>query len=419
MKHFNVTECYGSIPISDYESDALSTLQADELSSYISMNRLDQDLIRITRKSVTFINYVGYIQLSSCSIEILPKVSSNEPSQSRRVLLHMLERTGYLDIHESQIGQIEYEKMNLFEILASLFTEKVLRELTRGVLRTYITQQDELNTVRGRIDTTSQMKRAHLKSTAVSCIFDEFHPDHILNRILKTTLRKIMMQSNQLNTRKRAGHAMMYLDEVTDSIDQRIFRSSIYFDRNNRRYEACYRLAVLLLSQSAPIPQKGNKTASSIIFKMNDLFESYIAHLVRKLTSHVVIKDRSYKLLIKESTDRGVFQLEPDLLISGTHGLSMIIDTKWKVIDSSYSRHGVKREDFYQMYAYLTRYEHVETVVLLYPNHEGINRTDDSPLESWYVEGRSDKRLLVYAINYEDESTALLELKSIMKGYLA
>ena len=99
---------------------------------------------------------------------------------------------------------------------------------------------------------------------------------------------------------------MMYLDEVTDSIDQRIFRSAVYFDRNNRRYEACYRLVMLLLSQSAPI-HKGNKTASSILFKMNDLFESYIAHLVRKITSHVVIKDRSYKLLIKESTDRVYF----------------------------------------------------------------------------------------------------------------
>ncbi|MCP3776677.1 McrC family protein [Paenibacillus sp. MZ04-78.2] len=124
MKHFVVTECYASILISDHESSALSTLQADELSSYISMNRLDQDLIRVSRKSVTFINYVGFIQLSSCSIEILPKVSSNEPSQSRRVLLRMLERTGYLDIHESQVGQIDYEKMNLFEILAFLFTEK-------------------------------------------------------------------------------------------------------------------------------------------------------------------------------------------------------------------------------------------------------------------------------------------------------
>ncbi|WMT43442.1 hypothetical protein RE628_07635 [Paenibacillus sp. D2_2] len=319
-------------------------------------------------------------------------------------------------MHESQFGQIDYEKMNLFEILAFLFTEKVLRELSRGVLRTYITQIDELNTVRGRIDTTLQMRRDHLKSTTVSCIYDEFHSNHAINRIFKATLRRIMNHSKQMNTRKRASHAIIYLDEAADSIDQRILRKAIYFDRSNRRYEECYRLAMLLLSQSAPTPQKGNKTSSSILFKMNDLFESYIAYLVQKITSHVVVKDRSYKLLIKESNDRSVFQLEPDLLIQGSNGQSMIIDTKWKIIDSSYRRHGVKREDFYQMYAYLTRYKSVGTVILLYPYHDEIDRSDGVPLESWYVEGQPDKRLLVHSINYEDERLALQELKSILKS---
>lgn len=417
MIHFVVTECYDSLLISDDESNAMSTAQADELSNYVSRNRLDQDLILISRKSVTFINYVGFIQLSTCSIEVLPKVSSNEPSQSRRVLLRMLERTGYLDIHESQAGQLHYEKMNLFEILAHLFTEKALRELSRGVLRTYIRQQDELNTVRGRIDTTAQMRRAYLKSTTVNCIYDEFHPDHALNGILKAALRKIMMQSNQINTRKRASHAIAYLDEVTDTIDQRILRSVIHFDRGNRRFEASYRLAMLILMQSAPTPQIGNKTTSSILFKMNDLFEGYIAYLVRKLTPHVIVKDHSYKLLIKTGTvDRGVFQLEPDLLISEFHGKSMIIDTKWKMINSSKNRHGVKRDDFYQMYAYLTRYVHVGSVILLYPHHDGIDQAYGVPLESWHLEGRSDKKLLVYSIDYESERHALKELNKIMMG---
>ncbi|RED32185.1 McrC family protein [Paenibacillus sp. VMFN-D1] len=418
MKHFVLTECYGSLPISDQNSSAFTTAQADELSSYISLNRLEQHLVQISRKSVTFTNYVGFIQLSSCSIEILPKVSSNEPAQSRRVLLRMLERTGFLEVNESQAGQINYEKMNLFEILALLFTEKILRELSKGILRTYITLQEELNTVRGRVDTISQIRRNHLKSTAVSCIFDEFHPNHDLNKVFKLTLRKIMAQSNILKTRKRANHAMMYLDEVADTVDERAIRTPIHFDRSNQRYQESYRLAMLLLSQSAPTSQRGKNIGSSILFKMNELFESYIAHLIRKLTPNVIIRDHSHKLLINSSTERGVFQLEPDLLITGTNGQSIIIDTKWKRIDSSYNRHGVKREDFYQMYAYLTRYERVGTVILLYPHHDGISRTGDAPLESWYIEGLSDKRLLVYSINYEDEGVAKLKLQSLIEDYM-
>ncbi|MHA0855669.1 McrC family protein [Paenibacillus sp. CMAA1364] len=416
MNHFIVTECYGSLHISDSENNAMSSMQADELFTYVSSHGLDQDLIRMTRQSVTFINYVGLIQLSTCSIEVLPKVSGNEPSQSRRVLLRMLERTGYLDIHESETAQLNVEKMNLFEILAHLYTDKVLKELSRGVIKKYIEQQDELNTVRGKIDTTAQMRRAHLKSTMVSCTYDEFHPDHSLNIILKAALRRIVLLSNQINTRKRAGHAMIYLEDVTDTMDQRLLRTAIHFDRSNRRFKASYRLAMLILSRSAPTPQIGRNSTSSILFKMNDLFEGYIAYLVRKLTSEVVLKDRSHKLLVKTGTaGRGVFQLEPDILICDNMDNQMIIDTKWKMIDSSYSRHGVKREDFYQMYAYLTRYENVGTVILLYPHHDGINQAQGVPLESWHVESQPDKRLLVYSVDYENESCALKELQDILK----
>lgn len=416
MIHYIITECYGSLLISDDGNNAMTTAQADELLNYVSSHQLDQDLIRISRKNVTFINYVGFIQLSTCSIEILPKVSGNEDSQSRRVLLRMLERTGYLDIHESQTGRLNYEKMNLFEILAHLFTEKIHRELSRGVLKSYIGKQEELNTVRGRIDTIAQMRREHLKSTAVSCKYDEFHPDHALNGILKAALRKITMQSLQLNTRKRAGHAMVYLDDVTDTTDKHLLSTTIHFDRSNRRFEASYRLATLILSGSAPTSQIGKNLASSILFRMNDLFEGYVAYLARKLTPKVVVKDRSHKLLIKAGTaGSGAFQLEPDLLISGISGKKMIIDTKWKMINSSFNRHGVKREDFYQMYAYLTRYENIGSVILLYPHHVGIDRVDGVPLESWHVEGRSDKRLLVYSIDYENEWHALNDLRGIME----
>lgn len=39
---------------------------------------------------------------------------------------------------------------------------------------------------------------------------------------------------------------------------------------------------------------------------------------------------------------------------------------RWKNIDESINRHGVKREDFYQMYAYLTKYEDSNVAILLY-----------------------------------------------------
>src|SRR5690606_19513402 len=124
MKHLIVTECFESIPISIDSVNALTPNEADELSKYIRTAGLDKDLIGITRTDVTFVNYVGFIQLPSCSIEILPKVTGDNPILSRKVLLRMLQRTGYLDIHESQIGLLVTEKMNFFDIIAYLYSSK-------------------------------------------------------------------------------------------------------------------------------------------------------------------------------------------------------------------------------------------------------------------------------------------------------
>lgn len=414
MKCLTVVECFDSIPISNENNEALSSYEADELSRYVKITGLDEDLIRISRTEVSFVNYVGFIQLTSCSIEVLPKVAGDDTVQSRRVLLRMLQRTGYLDIHESQLGLLVTEKMNLFEIIAYLFTSKLLKELNKGIHHAYRLQHEELQSVRGRIDLVSQIERSYTMSTSISCTYDEFNMDNSLNQFLKAAVRHVLALSRHMETRKKASQAFLYLDEVEDVTKQQLLKETITFDRRNKRFQESWRMANLILSQSAPLSAAGQTKSSSILFKMNDLFEMYVAYLTKQVTSHVVEKDRSHKLLIKDETERGAFQLEPDLLIGKENDQRIIIDTKWKRINSTFSRHGVQRDDFYQMYAYLTRYTDVETVILLYPHHDGVIKQNGECHESWHLEQDERKKLRVYSINYEDEIKAFEDLRAMI-----
>ncbi|WP_433945548.1 McrC family protein [Paenibacillus sp. SN-8-1] len=415
MKHIVVTECFESIVISDKLNDAaLNSVEVDELAAYVRKQELDEDGILISRNEVRFINYVGFIQLSTCSIEILPKVSGSNPRQSRRVLLRMLQCTGFLEIHESQISQLTVEKINLLEIIAYLFVAKLSNELRKGVYRSYQREQDELQLVRGKIDMNRQLRREAMMKPGVSCVYDEFQVTNELNQVLVAGLQTVLSRCSYPATRMRAASSMALLDEVKPGPITQYVMDHMLFDRTNRRFQESYRLAKLLISQTAPMSAPGRSKNSSILFKMNDLFEAYVAYLANKLIDQVTIKDRSHKLLIKEGTTRGVFQLEPDLLIGSSSGAQIIVDTKWKMIRSDRLRHGVKREDFYQMYAYLTRYQEVDTVVILYPHHDGIDEPAGSCLESWHLEGQPSKRLKVYTINYEDERIAELQLQEII-----
>lgn len=413
MKHFTVTECYDSIPISDDEH-SMTPLEADELSRYVNRTKLEPELIRITRSEVSFMNYVGYIKLSTCSIEVLPKVMGNDLAHSRKVLLRMLHRTRFMEIHESELGLLNYEKMNLLEIFAHLFVGKLINELNKGVHNSYCMQQEELHMVRGRIDLSRTIRSSFRKSTAVTCIYDEFLTDNAMNQYLKAAVRRVLTLTINLKTRTAASHALLYLNEVQDVYNYHTVGSSITFNRQNKRFLDCVRLARLILSDVSPISSAGQIKTTSILFKMNDLFEIYIDYLSRKIHKDVTIKDRTRKLLVRDDTKAGVFQLEPDLVFNRQNKPYVIVDTKWKRISSGYSRHGVQRDDFYQMYAYLTRYKEVETAILLYPHNDEVERSGTA-LEVWHLEENKEKKLKVCTINYEDEWRALEELKQLIQ----
>jgi 5-methylcytosine-specific restriction enzyme subunit McrC len=416
MKHLIVTECFDSIHISDSNpKEGLTSSEADELSNYVAKNRLDEEGIIVSRSHLTFINYVGFIQLSTCSIEILPKVTGDNPIRSRRVLLRMLQCTGNLDIHESQISQLTVEKLHLYEILAYLMVGKLSSELLKGVYHSYRQECGELPLVRGKIEITRQLIRESAKLPGVNCIYDEFQVNNQLNQIFKAALQTILSRCTYSNTRKTALYCLSLLDEASDIPINNPVLDSIQFYRTNRRFQNSFNLAKLLLTHSSPVSTTGKTRNSFILFKMNDLFEAYIAYMVRNIRDRVTVKDRRYKLLIKEGKSQGVFQLEPDLFIESTVGKSMIVDTKWKMIRSNRTRHGVKREDFYQMYAYLTRYNEVQTVILLYPHHSEIVKHSGSCLESWHLEDQPSKRLQVFTVSYEDEVQAEAELRDILE----
>ena len=64
-----------------------------------------------------------------------------------------------------------------------------------------------------------------------------------------------------------------------------------------------------------------------------------------------------------------------------------------------YCKAWCKREKyFYQMYAYLTKYEDANAAILLYPSNEDIHNNGDQYLESWFLEDEQSKKIRVYNI---------------------
>ncbi|WP_415339667.1 McrC family protein [Clostridium perfringens] len=399
----------------------ISRREAHELYNYAMSKKLDMDNILWERDTLRFINYVGYIRLSTVSIEILPKISLNYSVElERKALLNMLSKCGVLKVNYSEISSLKLYKQSLNEILAYLFSKKLQKELRKGVYGEYVYIEENINSLKGSLRVQEQIKNLASHSSKAFCRFEEFSRDNKLNKILSFFVKEVMKNVKNRETLKLLRVSEMILGDVDERSITLNEVNNFSFNRLNKPFEDAFTLGKMIVLGESALGNLGGNKAYSILFKMNEIFEIYIGKLLKQLLykETVHMQHSKYKLLIKEESNRGVFKLIPDIVIEKNGIESVIIDTKWKSIESKFNRHGVKREDLYQMYAYLTRYKNVSTVILLYPYNERIEGEEGEYLESWYLDEEEHKRVRVYAVNLENEKETLKSLDKIVRKYL-
>lgn len=82
-------------------------------------------------------------------------------------------------------------EMRLPELFARVLRGGVTHLLKRGLARAYVTNEEEIAGVRGRLNVGMSLKTASFTRARAWCVFDELSPDTLPNRIVKTTLREL------------------------------------------------------------------------------------------------------------------------------------------------------------------------------------------------------------------------------------
>ncbi len=105
----------------------------------------------------------------------------------------------------------------------------------------------------------------------------------------------------------------------------------------------------------------------TLLFPMNDLFEAYVAALLRSALApagyEVVTQGGLRHCLVELAADgtpgRGVFQTKPDCLVRKNGRTVLVLDTKWKqlAVRVDDPKRGVAQGDIYQLMAYARLYE--------------------------------------------------------------
>lgn len=330
---------------------------------------------------------VGMVSAKGCSLEILPKVDSDAGAQEsdetvRSRLVRMLDVALGLDLDIGAEAAIARQKSTLLEILIDAFATRLLAEVRRGLPRAYIQCEEDLPALRGRLDVTRQFTRNAVRPDRLACRFDQLEADTPLMRIMAAATVFLARHTRSLGTRRKLDELRHALTDIPLMPITRLPWQAVRIDRTNRRWEALFRLARLLLQRDWQATHHQTKAPDglTLLFPMNDLFEKYIATLLRRALagSGIEVIDQgghraclgSFNGAHLESGD--VFRTKPDIMLRRGREIVAIIDTKWKKLslDPLDRKHGVSQADVYQLMAYARLYRTAE-LMLLYPGKPG------------------------------------------------
>ncbi|NCO02425.1 MAG: restriction endonuclease [Epsilonproteobacteria bacterium] len=258
--------------------------------------------------------YCGILNFGEKDFYLLPKISKkeNDEEQNLNTFIYMLMYAYDIKLQNEDISTCQNESHNILEVFIQLFAKKLFQELQYGIYKEYITEQENLTTLRGKYLINENLKYNFIKNK-IYCEYDEFSMNNELNQFFLFAIKSLMHFAKD----KRLLLACeIALDEVEyKSFD--INYASVHFHRLNARYKESFEFALLLLSKSIPLFAK-DKKSFAFLFDMNELFEKFIGRIFKEL-------DPSTKL--QNQKNFGNLQLKPDIITT-----NMIIDTKYKIM---------------------------------------------------------------------------------------
>lgn len=364
-------------------------------------------------------NYVGIVQLESgFQIQVLPKidfVDDEDPELSTsRVFINMLRCMRDFPGKVFSSANLRTESMNIYEIFINMYIQQVMELTRRGLKSAYIRVEDNLNYYKGKLLVSEHIKKNMAHKERFYVEYDEFHLNRPENKIIKATLLKLQKISTSSENIKVIRQLLTYFELVEPSINYIKDFSQVIIDRNTKDYEDIMIWSKVFLMNKSFSTFSGDTNARALLFPMEKVYEAFVAqnmdYILGEYGWEVSAQDKGYYLF--EEDYRKIFALRPDIVVTRPDGHKIILDTKWKRLNSNReANYGISQADMYQMFAYSKKYE-TPDIWLLYPVTEEMKNSKDIVFKSDGPDG--EVRVSVFFVDVVDIEKSIEELKAKM-----
>lgn len=248
---------------------------------------------------------------------------------------------------------------NAADLLAAIILKGVASIVKHGKRQDYKTLNEEIPTVRGRIDTTESSKPGIIIRKHLVCSYDVFSADIYANQIIKSVML-LLLHADIAKDRKKKLRSLLTHFSGIETLDVRRINWHLHYDRNNQTYRMLIGMCSLVVHGLIQSSQSGETKLMKFLDDqtMSHLYEKFILQYYHKEFPYLRA-DASY---IRWQLDDDATDFLPSMKtdVTLTNGQNtLILDAKYysKTLQENFDKKTIHSANLYQIFTYVKNKE--------------------------------------------------------------
>ena len=263
-------------------------------------------------------------------------------------------------LHEQGYRSIATEGFNN---TANLCAEILIRglgiQIKRGLCHDYIQQTEQMSTIRGRIDISESIRSQSLRKNQIVCIYDKFSVNSNPNRIIKSTILRLIRSDIAKTRKKNLRKLLIYFNDV-EEIDLNTTNWTIQYNSNNQTYRMLISICHLIIKGLLQTQTDGTHRLMEFFDeqRMHRLYEKFILEYYRQEYPQITANASQILWQLDDDVNEMLPVMNTDImLIYGEKVL--IIDAKYYAHSTQiqYNKHTLHSDNVYQIFTYVKNKE--------------------------------------------------------------
>ena len=176
-----------------------------------------------------------------------------------------------------KVGEDDFD--DAYNLLGRIFTYGIGKLIRSGFHRSYVGQEEELSTLRGKINVQESVTKFSMQRKKLDCNYDEYSTNDIFNQILKFTIESLIKNPNISSiTKASLKKQRMFFVGIEEKAPTKENRQKLIFNRNNVMYKMLIHVAIMLYDNTIVNDDDGNNVFKDFFRdgQMEKVYEQFI-----------------------------------------------------------------------------------------------------------------------------------------------